>query len=165
MTGGNGGIGKGIATGFARAGAQVVIAARNEEKTTGAVAELEAEGHDALGLACNVTDRESVATAIAVAAERFGGLDILVNNAGTNIRSEGPEDLPPEGGMAAGPAGTTLSARTLRDFKERSERAFIVAKLREQEWNVLQTAKAIETPRSNLYKKIEQYGISQEKDG
>ena len=76
----------------------------------------------------------------------------------------GPEDLPPEGGVAVGPAGTALSARTLREFKERSERAFIIAKLREQDWNVLQTAKAIETPRSNLYKKIEQYGISQEKD-
>jgi len=96
VTGGNGGIGKGIATGLARAGAQVVIAARNEEKTIGAVAELEAEGFDALGVACDVADRESVATAIAAAVERFGGLDILVNNAGTNIRSEGPEDLPPE---------------------------------------------------------------------
>jgi len=96
VTGGNGGIGKGIAMGFARAGAQVVIAARNEEKTRGAVAELEAEGAEALGLTFDVADRESVSRAIAAAVERFGALDILVNDAGTNIRSEGPEDLPPE---------------------------------------------------------------------
>ena len=96
VTGGNGGIGKGIAMGLARAGARVVIAARNEEKTRGAVAELEAEGAEALGLTFDVADRASVARAIAAAVERFGALDILVNDAGTNIRSEGPEDLPPE---------------------------------------------------------------------
>ncbi|MBM3957575.1 MAG: glucose 1-dehydrogenase [Gemmatimonadetes bacterium] len=96
VTGGNGGIGKGIAVGFARAGAKVVIAARNPEKTRAAVAELETEGTEALGLTFDVTDRRSVAEAIAAAAERFGGLDILVNDAGTNIRSRGPEDMPPD---------------------------------------------------------------------
>ena len=54
---------------------------------------------------------------------------------------------------------------TLREFKEWSERAFIVEKLRKYGWNISKTADEIDTPRSNLYKKLEQYGISQEVDG
>jgi two-component system nitrogen regulation response regulator NtrX len=61
---------------------------------------------------------------------------------------------------AAGPAPTTL-----RDFKEAAERAFIVDKLREFGWNISKTADVIDTPRSNLYKKLEQYNIKQELDG
>ena len=54
---------------------------------------------------------------------------------------------------------------TLREFKETSERAFLVGKLRENGWNISKTAEVIGTPRSNLYKKLEQYGITQETDG
>jgi two-component system nitrogen regulation response regulator NtrX len=54
---------------------------------------------------------------------------------------------------------------TLREFKEVSEREFLVEKLREFGWNISKTADVIDTPRSNLYKKLEQYGISQETDG
>ncbi|CAN5880030.1 sigma-54 dependent transcriptional regulator [soil metagenome] len=54
---------------------------------------------------------------------------------------------------------------TLREFKEVAERAFLVDKLREHGWNISKTAEVIGTPRSNLYKKLEQYGISQENDG
>jgi two-component system nitrogen regulation response regulator NtrX len=54
---------------------------------------------------------------------------------------------------------------TLRHFKEAAERAFLVEKLRENGWNISRTAELIGTPRSNLYKKLEQYAISQEKDG
>jgi two-component system nitrogen regulation response regulator NtrX len=54
---------------------------------------------------------------------------------------------------------------SLKDFKESAERAFLVQKLRDSRWNISATATAIGTPRSNLYKKLEQYGISQEKDG
>jgi len=54
---------------------------------------------------------------------------------------------------------------TLREFKEWSERAFLVEKLREHDWNISRTADVIDTPRSNLYKKLEQYAISQETDG
>ena len=57
------------------------------------------------------------------------------------------------------------SGRTLREFKEVSERAFLVRKLREFGWNISKTAEEIDTPRSNLYKKLEQYNISQETDG
>ena len=58
-----------------------------------------------------------------------------------------------------------LPQGSLREFKEGSERAFIVAKLRENGWNISATAQAIDTPRSNLYKKLEQYGITEETDG
>jgi two-component system nitrogen regulation response regulator NtrX len=54
---------------------------------------------------------------------------------------------------------------TLREFKESSERAFLVGKLRENGWNISRTAEVIGTPRSNLYKKLEQYAITQETDG
>lgn len=58
-----------------------------------------------------------------------------------------------------------MSAATLQEFKSSSERAFLVARLRENGWNISKTAEVIDTPRSNLYKKLEQYQISQEKDG
>jgi len=54
---------------------------------------------------------------------------------------------------------------TLQSFKDSAERAFLVAKLRENEWNIAATAKAIDTPRSNLYKKLEAYAISRESNG
>ncbi len=54
---------------------------------------------------------------------------------------------------------------TLREFKESAERTFLVGKLRENNWNISKTAEVIGTPRSNLYKKLEQYGITQEGDG
>jgi two-component system nitrogen regulation response regulator NtrX len=62
-------------------------------------------------------------------------------------------------------AAALSAAGTLRDFKEAAERTFLVAKLRESNWNISATAQAIGTPRSNLYKKLDQYGISQESDG
>jgi two-component system nitrogen regulation response regulator NtrX len=58
-----------------------------------------------------------------------------------------------------------MQAATLQEFKSGSERAYLVAKLRENSWNISKTAEVIDTPRSNLYKKLEQYQISQEKDG
>ena len=66
-----------------------------------------------------------------------------------------------------GAPGTASKERpgTLREFKESAERAFLVDKLRENAWNISKTAEVIGTPRSNLYKKLEQYGISQEGDG
>jgi two-component system nitrogen regulation response regulator NtrX len=53
---------------------------------------------------------------------------------------------------------------TLREFKESAERAFLIQKLRENDWNISRTAETIGTPRSNLYKKLEQYNIRQEVD-
>jgi two-component system, NtrC family, nitrogen regulation response regulator NtrX len=64
-----------------------------------------------------------------------------------------------------GPDNETVKAGTLREHKEVSERVFLVQKLRETGWNISKTAELIDTPRSNLYKKLEQYNIKQETDG
>ncbi|MGD9903726.1 MAG: sigma-54-dependent transcriptional regulator [Vicinamibacterales bacterium] len=69
-----------------------------------------------------------------------------------------------DGGPTA-PDNDWMAAPTLHAFKASSERAFLVAKLRENGWNISKTAEVIDTPRSNLYKKLEQYSISQEADG
>jgi two-component system, NtrC family, nitrogen regulation response regulator NtrX len=65
----------------------------------------------------------------------------------------------------AAPSDNEKNPNTLREFKESAERAFLVGKLRENNWNISKTAEVIGTPRSNLYKKLEQYGITQEGDG
>jgi two-component system nitrogen regulation response regulator NtrX len=57
---------------------------------------------------------------------------------------------------------SAVKMSTLQEFKDEAEKAFILAKLRENGWNVSKTAEAIDTPRSNLYKKIEQYNIKRE---
>lgn len=80
------------------------------------------------------------------------------------VRSE--RAAPPH--AAVNPTTATPGAprpATLREFKEMSERDFLVEKLREFGWNISKTADVIDTPRSNLYKKLEQYGITQETDG
>jgi two-component system nitrogen regulation response regulator NtrX len=76
-----------------------------------------------------------------------------------------PDDLSEVLRKPAGAAAAPDAAGSLRDFKESAERTFLVQKLRDNEWNISATANAIGTPRSNLYKKLEQYGISKEKDG
>jgi 2-deoxy-D-gluconate 3-dehydrogenase len=86
ITGGNGGIGLGMAQGLARAGARVVIAARNAQKSAEALASLQALGSDSFALEADVTNEASVAALFAQVAERCGRLDILVNNAGTTVR-------------------------------------------------------------------------------
>lgn len=86
VTGGNGGIGLGMALGFARAGARVVVAARDAAKSAGAVEQLKALGSDAFALEVDVSDETSVQAMIDQAVQRCGQLDILVNNAGMNIR-------------------------------------------------------------------------------
>ena len=65
-----------------------------------------------------------------------------------------------EGGSGLG--AELLSAPTFMEFKDEAERAFILQKLREHDWNVSETARRIEMPRSNLYKKIERYRLVRE---
>ena len=86
VTGGNGGIGLGMAKGLAAAGAAVVVAARNREKSERAVGELCALGVLSSFMPLDVADPQSCRAMVAEAAERFGRLDILVNNAGMSIR-------------------------------------------------------------------------------
>jgi 2-deoxy-D-gluconate 3-dehydrogenase len=92
VTGGNGGIGLGMAKGLAAAGAAVAVAARNAEK---AAAALSALGSKGAFLALDVTDETSCRAMIEETFGRFGRLDILINNAGTSIRK------PPESYTAA----------------------------------------------------------------
>ncbi len=61
----------------------------------------------------------------------------------------------------SGFAGLT-SLKTFEEFKEAAERAYLLSKLREFDWNVSETARAVEMPRSNLYKKIERYALTRE---
>ena len=92
VTGGNGGIGLGMARGLARAGASVAVVGRDAEKSAGAVAELEALGATAIAVKADLTESAAHPRMAEAVAERLGGIDILVNNAGTNIRKR-PEDL------------------------------------------------------------------------
>jgi 2-deoxy-D-gluconate 3-dehydrogenase len=82
VTGGNGGIGRGIALGLAAAGADVVVAARNPDKTAKVVAEIIALGRRAMGVQCDVQNNDDIVKTLAATRETFSGLDILVNNAG-----------------------------------------------------------------------------------
>lgn len=86
VTGGNGGLGLGMARGLAEAGAHLVVAARNPAKNARAVKELEGLGAQAIAVEADITRENSVTALMTATLERFGRLDILVNNAGTNIR-------------------------------------------------------------------------------
>jgi 2-deoxy-D-gluconate 3-dehydrogenase len=92
VTGGNGGIGFGMARGLAEAGCAIVVAARNADKSARAVKELQGLGVKAAAAAVNVADEQAVGRLIADTARDFGRLDIVINNAGTNIRKP-PQDL------------------------------------------------------------------------
>jgi 2-dehydro-3-deoxy-D-gluconate 5-dehydrogenase len=91
ITGGNGGIGLGIARGLAKAGASIVIAGRNREKNTAAMEELQAFGGKVIALELNVRDPGSCHSVVEEAARAFGRIDILVNNAGVSVR-KAPQD-------------------------------------------------------------------------
>jgi 2-deoxy-D-gluconate 3-dehydrogenase len=86
VTGGNGGIGLGMARGLASAGAAVIVAARNRTKSEAAVAEIEALGARSVFVALDVADEASCRGMVAETLDRFGRLDIVVNNAGMSIR-------------------------------------------------------------------------------
>jgi len=72
-------------------------------------------------------------------------------------------DVAPEGAPGARLAGAAEGLTTLKDFKEAVEKEFILAMLEKNDWNISRTAKEIDTPRSNLYKKLEQYGIGKDR--
>ncbi len=70
--------------------------------------------------------------------------------------------LATDAGRPPSPIGDLSRAPTFEAFKQEAERAFLLGKLRDHGWNVAETARALEMPRSNLYKKIERYGLSRE---
>jgi len=86
VTGGDGGIGLGMARGLARAGASIVVAARNPEKSADAVAELQVLGAQAIAIETDVSRESSITALMEQTVAYFGRLDVLVNNAGTNVR-------------------------------------------------------------------------------
>ena len=93
VTGGNGGIGKGIAHGYASAGADVVIVARNPKKIESAVDDINNEFDvRVLGLPVDVIDESAVQQMTEDVRQKLGRIDILVNNAGINIRKM-PQNL------------------------------------------------------------------------
>ena len=92
VTGGNGGIGLGMAQGMADSGASILVAARNEEKNAVALNDLRGRGVSAEAIRIDVTDENAGERIVAAAESAFGRVDILVNNAGMNIRKS-PQDL------------------------------------------------------------------------
>ena len=87
VTGGNGGIGKGIARGFAAAGSDIVIVARDQRKTDEAASQIQADfGVRMLGLQRDLREESQIQDIIEPVVKEFGRIDILVNNAGINIR-------------------------------------------------------------------------------
>jgi 2-deoxy-D-gluconate 3-dehydrogenase len=91
VTGGNGGIGYGIAQGLAQAGADIVVAARHPSKNAQAVANLQGLGARALSVSTDVQDEVSVQAMVDATIEAFGRIDVLIHNAGNNIR-KAPQD-------------------------------------------------------------------------
>ena len=86
VTGGNGGIGLGMARGLAEAGADIAVVGRNEVKSNAAAADLRACGVRAISVVADVTDKSAVAAMVERVTKELGRIDILVNNAGINIR-------------------------------------------------------------------------------
>ena len=97
VTGGNGGIGRGIALGLAEAGAAVAVLGRNEEKNQRVLAELKAIGLPSLAVKVDLTQRAALEPALNEVENELGPIDILVNNAGNvsvsgGVMNEKPED-------------------------------------------------------------------------
>src|SRR5262245_31668941 len=97
VTGGNGGIGRGIALGLAEAGAAVAVFGRNDEKNQQVLAELKKIGVPSLALKVDVTDRAGLEPAFEGVESELGGVGILVNNAGNvslsgGVLQEKPDD-------------------------------------------------------------------------
>ena len=92
VTGGNGGIGLGIAMGLAGAGANIVIAARSVEKTAQALEDIRALGVEAQGITVDVTQEPAIQRIVTSTIDHMGRLDILVNNSGIAVRAQ-PQEL------------------------------------------------------------------------
>jgi 2-deoxy-D-gluconate 3-dehydrogenase len=94
VTGGNGGIGLGMARGLADAGAAIAVVGRNEAKSQEAAADLASRGVKAIAVTADVTDKSAVTAMTERVTRELGRIDILVNNAGINIRKP-PHTLDP----------------------------------------------------------------------
>jgi len=98
---------------------------------------------------------------------------LLILAAGPTVTHSDVERLVGKGdggrgkGTTSGSGGdaTWMRAATFEEFKQSAERAFLVGKLQEHDWNVSETARTLQMPRSNLYKKIERYGLARGGEG
>lgn len=81
---------------------------------------------------------------------------IVTTNSSIIKRKDLPEPIKGEGYVYL---PETSKVRHLKDFRELAEKEFILSKLEKNDWNISQTAREMDTPRSNLYKKLQQYGI------
>jgi two-component system nitrogen regulation response regulator NtrX len=87
---------------------------------------------------------------------------LLILSSGPRITAVDVERLAGRRAADGAGIGALLESKTFEEFKHAAERAFLLAKLREFDWNVSETARALDMPRSNLYKKIERYGLMRE---
>jgi len=93
VTGGGQNIGKGISTRFAQEGAKVVITQRTTARAEETASQLADEGHEAIALGCDISDRDQVKKMVAATLEAYGRIDILVNNAAVSGLSLAPTFL------------------------------------------------------------------------
>ncbi len=87
---------------------------------------------------------------------------LLILSSGPRISAADVERLVGKRAAEQTSLGSLVECRTFEEFKDAAERAFLLAKLREANWNVSETARLLDMPRSNLYKKIERYGLARE---
>ena len=87
---------------------------------------------------------------------------LLILAPDTQISSRDIDRLAGQRALDDAGIATLTQCRTFEEFKDAAERAFLLNKLRENDWNVSETARVVEMPRSNLYKKIERYSLSRE---
>jgi two-component system, NtrC family, nitrogen regulation response regulator NtrX len=88
---------------------------------------------------------------------------LLILSSGSEITARDIDRLAGQRPLDDTGLASLSQCKTFEEFKDSAERAFLLAKLREYDWNVSETARAVEMPRSNLYKKIERYGLTREK--
>ena len=87
---------------------------------------------------------------------------LLILAPADSVRAEDVDLLATGRSGGTGLGGELLASESFADFKDGAEQAYILQKLRENDWNVAETARRIDMPRSNLYKKIEKYGLVRE---
>jgi len=128
VTGATRGIGKGIARVFARAGAKVLIVARDSRQAEAAAEEITAAGGVATHFTADVTNAEQMREAARTAATRHGGLDVLCANAGIFPQAK-LEDMKPElwdEVMSTNLKGTFLSVQACVPYLKKSDQGRIV---------------------------------------
>ena len=87
---------------------------------------------------------------------------LIILASGDRITAEDVDLLGSGEQVGSGLGADLLASSTFQEFKEQAERGFLVQKLRDNDWNISETARLLEMPRSNLYKKIDRFGLKRE---